>query len=231
MIPYGDDPNQFIDFRWATEPASRLLVVMIHGGFWRSRFDLSHSARFCEALTLAGFHTANIEYRRVGQPGGGWRGTLDDVLAAVQCARDQVDAPTVVMGHSAGGHLALWLAGELPGLAGVVALAPVASLRLGWERNLGAGAVRDFIGGSPQEFPDRYSAADPVGRPSAVPRVLIHGTADDVVPPELSRAYVEARSRDTNPPHLVELPGADHSAVIHHQGAGWAAVVASLHSP
>jgi acetyl esterase/lipase len=187
---------------------------MIHGGFWRSRFDLSHSANLCEGLTRAGFPTANIEYRRMGQAGGGWPGTLDDVLAAVQFARGHVQNAAVVMGHSAGGHLALWLASELPDLAGVVALAPVASLKLGWERNLSNGAVRDFLGGSPDEVPERYASADPAERAARVERTLIHGTTDDIVPLELSRAYVTARSRDLNPPRLVELSGADHFTVI-----------------
>ena len=213
-LSYGANPNQFIDFRWAASPGAHPLLVVIHGGFWRSRFDLSHSANLCEGLTRSGFHTANIEYRRVGQPGGGWPGTLDDVRAAVRFARTRVNAGTVVVGHSAGGHLALWLAGELPDLAGVVALAPVASLQLAWELNLSDGAVRDFLGGTPEEVPERYASADPAARPAHVARTLIHGATDTVVPLELSRAYVAARSGDLNPPRLVELPAADHFTVI-----------------
>ena len=211
---YGENPNQFIDFRWAENPGARPLLLVIHGGFWRSRFDLSHSANLCEGLTRAGFPTANIEYRRVGQAGGGWPGTLDDVLAAVHFARTRVHAATVVVGHSAGGHLALWLAAELPDLAGVVALAPVASLQLAWKLNLSDGAVREFLGGTPQEVPERYASADPAARPARIPRTLIHGTMDTIVPLELSRAYVAARSSDLNPPRLVELPDAGHFTVI-----------------
>ena len=215
---YGGDANQFVDFRWAGEGTAPALAIMIHGGFWRSRFDLSHSAHFCEALTRAGFHTANIEYRRVGQAGGGWRGTLDDVLAAARFARSRGNSRAVVLGHSAGGHLALWLAGEIPDLAGVVALAPVASLRLAWQLNLSNGAARDFLGGGPEDVPERYAAADPAERPSKLPRVLIHGTADDIVPVELSRAYVQARSGDLGAATLAELPGANHFAVIDPRG-------------
>jgi len=225
---YGDDASQFIDFRWADESAARPLVIMIHGGFWRSRFDLSHSASFCDALTGAGYHTANIEYRRVGQSGGGWPVTLDDVRAAATFACRRANQRVVVMGHSAGGHLALWLAAELSVLCGVIALAPVASLRLGWQLNLSNGAVRDFLGGSPEEVPERYAAADPAERPSQAPRTLIHGTADDVVPIELSRAYLEARARDSNPPRLLEVPGGDHFAVIDPRGQAWDLVLTSL---
>ena len=228
-VAYGSDPNQFLDFRW-THNESRPLVMMIHGGFWRSRFDLSHSAAFCEAITRAGFPTANVEYRRVGQEGGGFPGTLSDILAAARFAASRTQAPLVVMGHSAGGHLALWLAGEMPGLALAVGLAPVASLRLCFERNLSNGAVTDFLGGTPQTVADRYAAADPACRPARVPRVLIHGDADDIVPLELSRAYVDARFGDANPPRLIELPGLDHHAVIDPASAAWEAVSASLHA-
>lgn len=226
-VAYGSDPNQFIDFRWA-DGRSLPLVVMIHGGFWRSRFDLSHSAAFCEALTSAGFSTANVEYRRVGQEGGGYPGTLSDVLAAARCVVTRAPAPTVVMGHSAGGHLALWLAGEMPDLSLAVGLAPVASLRVCFERNLSNGAVIDFLGGTPHAVAERYAAADPAERPAGIPRVLIHGADDDIVPVELSRTYAEARAGDANPPRLVELPGLNHHAVIDPNSTAWAPILASL---
>jgi acetyl esterase/lipase len=227
-VPYGDDPNQFVDFRLSRQKAARLLVINIHGGFWRSKFDLLHAGNLCDALACDGYHTANVEYRRVGQEGGGWPGTLEDVLAAAQFALARVGLPAVVMGHSAGGHLALWLSGALPPLAGVVAVGPVAHLRVAWERNLGDGAVRDFLGGDPEQFPGRYAAADPAGRGSSVPRVLIHGDADDIVPIEVSRAYVESRAGDTNPPRLVELAGVDHFDVIDPLSAAWSVIKCEL---
>lgn len=213
-VRYGDDANQFVDFRFPRTAGERPLVIIIHGGFWRNRYDLLYAGNACHALTGEGFPTANIEYRRVGQEGGGWRGTLDDALAAVMLARGRISGPAIVMGHSAGGHLALYAGGEFSDLAGVVGLGAVASLRLGWERNIGDGAVHAFVGGGPAEFPERYAAADPVARASAVPRVLIHGTADDIVPVELSREYVKARAGDTNAPKLEELAGVDHFDVI-----------------
>ncbi|HWC99040.1 MAG TPA: alpha/beta hydrolase [Candidatus Sulfopaludibacter sp.] len=220
-LAYGDDANQFVDFRWSRLPGVRPMVVHFHGGFWRSRFDLQHAGNFCAALTQAGFHTANVEYRRVGQPGGGWPGTLEDALSAARFACARAEAPVVVTGHSAGGHLALWLSAEMPELAGVAVMGPVACLRLGWERNLGDGAVRDFLGGGPEEAPERYAAADPAVRESHVPRVLIHGTRDEVVPVEISRAYCEARGGC-----LVELEGADHFDVVDPRSAWWNEVVA-----
>jgi acetyl esterase/lipase len=228
-IPYGEFASQFVDFRFPAAPGVGPLAVMIHGGFWRVKYDLLAAGHLCRALAGAGFATANMEYRRVGEPGGGWAldekcsGTLEDVSHAVQFARRQAarfrgdPRRTIVLGHSAGGHLALWLSGEIADLAGVVALAPVASLRLAWELRLGNAAVAEFLQGSPDEAPERYQAADPAGRPSAVPRILIHGTADEIVPIELSREYVRLRRCDPAPVKLVELPAGDHFDVVDPQ--------------
>jgi acetyl esterase/lipase len=169
----------------------------------------------CEALAAAGFATANIEYRRVGEPGGGWPGTFDDVKRAVTFAREQTPQyggdplRTVVLGHSAGGHLALWVAAEIPDLSAVIGLAPVASLH----QTLSDNAVAGLMGGTPAQFPDRYTYGDPA-RPTPVPRVLIHGTADDIVPIALSCDYAASA-------RLIEIPGADHFAVIDPQHAAW----------
>ena len=201
--PYGAYPSQFVDFRYPSEPEAKPLVIMIHGGFWRARYDLQHAGHLCAALTAGGFPTANIEYRRTGEPGGGWPGTFEDVKQAIQFARDQAGEPrTIVIGHSAGGHLALWVAAEIPDLAAVIALAPVASLH----QDLSNHAACEFMGGTPAEFPDRYAYADPA-RPTAVPRIILHGDADDIVPIELSQAY-------SAPSNLTELPGATHFDLI-----------------
>jgi acetyl esterase/lipase len=216
-IPYGDQPDQFVDFRWSPLPGPRPFVVNIHGGFWRPRFDLLHAGHLCEALRQAGCHTANIEYRR-----SSCADILADVAAAVRFACGHAGSAPVVTGHSAGGHLALWLSAEMPDLAGVVVMGPVACLRLAHERNLGDGAVRDFLGATPLD------GVDPAGRPSRVPRLLIHGTEDTVVPVEISRAYVAARRDDPHPPRLMELAGADHFDPIDPQSAYWAQVEAAV---
>jgi len=216
---YGDADSQFVDFRRPAEGTGRPLVVMIHGGFWRVRYDLKHVTPLCAALAAAGFATANIEYRRVGEPGGGWPGTFDDVKLAVGFAREQApqyggdSSRTVVLGHSAGGHLALWVAAEIPDLTAVIGLAPVSSLH----QTLSDNAVAGLMGGTPTQFPDRYAYADPA-RPTPVPRVIIHGTADDIVPIALSRDY-------TAPARLIEIPGADHFAVIAPKHSAWQIVL------
>jgi len=224
-LSYGPDALQFIDFRFAPHPSA--LVVHFHGGFWRNRFDLLHAGHFCGALTAAGFTTANVEYRRVGDAGGGWPGTLDDAVAALRFARGQVPGvPAMVTGHSAGGHIALWLAVEQSDLTGAVALAPVACLIEAWELNLGTGAVEEFLGASPKQDPQRYAAACPSLRPSAVPRILIHGTADEVVPLPVSRHYLEARAAD--PVRLIELAGADHFDAIDPRSPRCAGVIETI---
>ena len=233
-LSYGEDSNHVIDFRASTVPGLRPLAIMIHGGFWRERFSLLYAGHTCAALASAGFATANIEYRRTGHPGAGWPGTFQDVVRAVQFARAHAaqvsgdPARALVIGHSAGGHLALWLAAEIPDLAGVVSLGGVASLRLGCEMEIGSGAVREFLGTTPAASPELYRAADPEGRPSAVARVLIHGTADDRVPVELSREYVRLRQADPGPVKLVELPAADHFDVVDPQSRFFPAVIDEL---
>ena len=118
-IGYGPDPNQFGDL-WLPDSSSKHpVVVFIHGGYWRARYSLDHADFLCQALAETGFAVWNIEYRRVGQQGGGWPGTFQDVVQGVQHVRSlsttfSLDVQRVVlMGHSAGGHLALWAAGAI----------------------------------------------------------------------------------------------------------------------
>ena len=233
-VAYGASPSQFVDFRVPSGPGPHPIVMMIHGGFWRDRFDLLHEGPVCAALTASGFVTANVEYRRVGEPGGGWPGTFEDIAAALRCVRDHAAGLAadpqriVVAGHSAGGHLALRLAADDAALQGVVALAPVACLVEAWELDLGGGAVADFLQASPDTAPDRYDAVCPSRRPAAVPRVLIHGDQDGIVPLDLSRQYLRLRAGDPAPVRLIELPGADHFDVIDVRSPAWNVVLGTV---
>ena len=223
---YGSEPSQFVDFLPPAGDGSHLLAIMIHGGFWRVRYGLDHAAHFCAALAAAGFATANLEYRRVGESGGGFPGTLQDVKSGIAFAREHASeyggdaSRTFVLGHSAGGHLALWAAAEFPDLTCVVGLAPVANLDLAYTLNLSHGAVTEFLGGTPDEFPERYAEANPA-RAAAVPRVLIHGDADDIVPVELTRRF-------SAPAKRIEMPGAGHFDVIDPAHETWNIVLAEL---
>ncbi|PYX89100.1 MAG: hypothetical protein DMG67_15860 [Acidobacteria bacterium] len=197
-VAYGKERSQFVDFRFPASNVAAAIVIMIHGGFWRQ-------------LT-----TANVEYRRVGEPGGGWPGTFDDIQAALHSAQKHHgnDKPALVVGHSAGGHLGLWGATRRQDLAAVIALAPVACLRTAWQQRLGDGAVADLLGGPPDVVPDRYLFACPSQHGTRVPRVLIHGTADDIVPLNVSQDYLTARSAESDVVRFIELPGTDHFDLI-----------------
>ncbi len=212
-VSYGDDPNQFFDL-WRPEGLPIGVAVMIHGGFWRAKYDLAHANPFCSGLAAKGIAIASLEYRRVGQNGGGWPGTFEDVLAGVQAASEKLDGTPVVIGHSAGGHLALRLASESIRLRAVVGLAPVADLRLAYELSLSHGAVAEFLGATPEFAPERYDEACASKRESSVPRVLVHGTDDEDVPIAISRAFVAAHGEDPVPPTLIEIPNARHMDLI-----------------
>ena len=223
-VNYGADPHQFFEL-WLPEGTRIGSAVMIHGGFWRSRYDLFHVNPFCAALAAKGVATANLEYRRIGQLGGGWPGSFDDVLAGVRTASDILGNPPVVIGHSAGGHLALRMSSEPVPLRAVIALAPVADLRLAYALNLSNGAVAEFLGATPDSAPERYDEACPSNRSSSIPRMLVHDTEDEDVPINISRAFVEARRNDVVPPTLIEIPNATHMDLIDPETAAGAKVI------
>jgi acetyl esterase/lipase len=237
--PYGDDPSQFGDLRLPPGRGPHPVVVYLHGGFWRAAFSLEHAGHICAALTRAGLATWSLEYRRLGQPGGGWPGTFDDVARGAHQLRDlarryPLDLErTLAIGHSAGGHLALWLAAahHLP-LLGAVSLAGVCDLRQAAELHLSNGVVEELLGGSPNEVPERYAQASPRERlPLGLHQSLVHGTADDRVPYSISETYARAAAAAGDPVDLVTLPGADHFALIDPESAAWPAVLAAARRP
>jgi acetyl esterase/lipase len=226
VVRYGDDPSQFAELT-LPEGSHRGLVVVIHGGFWRARYDLSLGRPLADSLVRHGWAAWNVEYRRVGN-GGGDPETFDDVAAAIDAAADQgLDLTRVIaVGHSAGGHLATWAASRgrhtrwptRVELTGVVAQAGVLDLRAAHEERLGAGAVEAFLGHPPG--PDD-AAADPAREiPLAVPVHCVHGVADDVVPVSQSRTYVEAATRAGASAALTEVEG-DHFTVIDVESEAW----------
>lgn len=226
-VAYGTDPNQFLDLRWPPIPPPEAvsLVINIHGGFWRARYDLTHAGHLCAALTNQGLATANLEYRRVGNQGGGWPGTFADIRKAyeflVQHAQEyKIDAGRVVIaGHSAGGQLALCLAARETQIRGVISLAGVVDLQRAHELHLSRDAVVEFLGGPPSEVPKAYDKADPMRfSVGSVPQILLHGSIDEEVPPDFSRAYVASKQKRTGAEkenvRLVEITGAGHYDLI-----------------
>ncbi|MFT3944510.1 MAG: alpha/beta hydrolase [Ancrocorticia sp.] len=206
-------------------------VVVIHGGFWRGIWDRSHATDQARRFAETGHPTAVLEYRRVGMPGGAYPGTLHDVregLAAI-AADPRFPAPRVLVGHSAGGQLALWALDECEGFAGVVVLGGCVDLGLAAERNLGNGAVFDFLGGSPDEVPERYADADPAVRlPPSAPVILIHGIADDEVPFEISESYLAKATAAGSQVSHIRLDGVGHYELIDPVDPAFDAVLTAI---
>jgi dipeptidyl aminopeptidase/acylaminoacyl peptidase len=182
-------------------------------------------------LHRRGWATWNVEYRRLGAPGGGWPGTLHDCAAAVGAllAVEGVDHRRVVaVGHSAGGQLALWLAAR-SGIGAVVALAAVSDLVSAARLDLGDGAAVELLGGTPEELPERYRQASPRALlPLGVPQLLIHGERDDRVPVAMSREHAAAAREAGDHVELVTLPGLAHPEVIDPESQAWQAAAAWL---
>ncbi len=233
---YGSHRHQFCELAlpegdgWA---GPHPVAALIHGGFWRERYCLDLMDALAADLSARGWATWNVEYRRLGESGGGVPETTDDVAAAIDALGD-VDAPldlerVVAIGHSAGGHLALWAAGRddarVP-LAAAVGQAPVCDLQTAFRMRLSDGVVEEFVGGGPDAVPERYAAVDPLARlPAGIPQLLVHGEADDIVPAALSRGFVEA-ARDAGDHATLVLRSSDgHFEHIEPGSAAWEAVV------
>lgn len=192
------------------------LVVLLHGGFWKQEWDRRHTRPMARALAERGLVVATPEYRRV-RGGGGWPVTGDDVHLAVRRLPELLTGlgiatgPTVVTGHSAGGHLALWLSTLDVDIDRVVALAPVCDLREAMRLRLGDRAAQALLGDLDPAVADPMTL---LGDRPACGIAIVHGTEDDVVPVSLSRGLV----RDHAWVELHEIAGADHFQVIAHSG-------------
>jgi acetyl esterase/lipase len=227
-LAYGSEPNQFGDLRLPKGDGPFPVAMNIHGGFWRAKYDLAHAGHLCAALASKGIATWNLEYRRVGNAGGGWPGSFEDIARGFRfvpqiAKRYRLDpAKILAMGHSAGGQLALCLAAHEPMATRAVSLAGVVDLQRTFELHLSNDAVVEFLGGKPNEVPDHYREADPMRLPiEHAKQVLVHGIADDVIPPEFSRHYVENKKKSGEQVTLVEISKADHFDLIDPRSAAW----------
>ena len=248
-VKYGQSPQHFAELRIPDGPGPFPILFVIHGGFWQAAYDLKHIGYLCAALTGKGIITCNLEYRRLGDPGGGWPGTFQDVSLATDhileaiSSDPQVDtARTAVMGHSAGGHLALWLvsrnripkdsplhAAEKYRLGSAVSLAGVCDLRTAWKQRLGNGVVARLMGGTPDQYPDRFDAGSPIELlPNGSKQILIHGTDDDIVPVSQSEKFVERAQKRGDRATLVSLKGVGHFELIDPDSYAWSNVTRSV---
>ncbi|WP_051792605.1 alpha/beta hydrolase family protein [Amycolatopsis jejuensis] len=211
-LRYGAEPSQFVELHGT--PGGRGTAILLHGGWWRARHDLHQLDPMAADLVAAGWFVANLEYRRIDGDGGGWPQTLDDVLAAIAAVDRPDSLPTVAIGHSAGGHLAL-LAGKPASLSGVVALAPITDVPRAAAEELGEGAARQFLTGDDP-------AASPIRQlPIGCPQVVVQGEADVRVPVAHSRDYVTAAQAAGDDVEYVELPGVDHFRLIDPADEPW----------
>jgi acetyl esterase/lipase len=221
-LTYGDDPSQFVDVRRRTGSGAPLgTVVLVHGGFWRQEYDLTYLEPFAAAAADRGWDVATLEYRRVGG-GGGFPETFDDVCAGLDRLAEWLRTPGVVtLGHSAGGHLAVWAAGR-PRLAATpwdepavdvtaaISLAGVLDLRGARDAGLGNGAADELMGFPPDK---RWDLVDPTAMlPLSVPVRCVHAPDDNLVPISQSQAYVDAVVATRGDATLTEVPGGHFQA-------------------
>lgn len=241
LFRYGPAESQVGDLH-LPKAAHAPVICLLHGGFWRLPYARDQMTPLAEDLVRRGYAAWNLEYRRLGEKGGGWPGTIQDVYDGIDLLAKFADhgaeldlSRVVTVGHSAGGHLALWSAGSRrlaldarPSRVRVMAAvgqAPAADLMQVYERNLSKGVAQEFLGGTPKEFLDRYAAASPRALlPLGVPQLLVHGSEDDCVPVEMSRDYVAAARKAGDKVDYVELPGAGHFEHLDPKGPAWAAV-------
>jgi acetyl esterase/lipase len=226
-VAYGGDENQFVDLRLPKNKGPHALAIAIHGGYWRAKYDLGYMGHLCAALTAKGIATANLEYRRVGDAGGGWPGTFADIRAGYQfltqnAHKYEFEARRIVaIGHSAGGQLGLCLAAHETGVKAAISLAGVVDLQRAYALHLSNDAVVEFLGGTPAEVADHYREADPMKLAIGARQWLVHGAEDDVVPPAFSKDYVSAKQKTREDARLLEIAGAGHFEVVDPRSAAW----------
>lgn len=253
-VPYGTETSQYGELRVPSGPGPHPVAILVHGGCFKAAYaTLRDLGPMGDALKDAGIATWNIEYRRLGEPGGGWPGTYLDVGLAVDHLRtlaDQHDLDlgrVVLVGHSAGGHLAMWAAARarVPissdlhvatplSVRGVLDLAGPADLTAnitGYEGLCRDNVITALVGGTPTAMPDRYAQASAIKLlPFGIPQVLLMGQYEEFVPRPLAEAYVRAAAKAGDPVRLVVIPNVGHFEIASPHAATWPRVLAVIRS-
>ena len=250
IISYGPSARQFAELRVPSGSGPFPVIVVIHGGCWVEYADVEYTAPLASALAREGWATWNLEYRRAHEEGGGWPGTFADVGAGVDALRDsavkyKLDLDrVVVVGHSAGGQLALWAGGRkrvphdsavysaspLP-VRCVVALAGIADMRVYADRGPRgcAEATPRVMGGLAAQHPDRYAAVSPAELlPLGIPQVLVWGEEDTIVPERLFEAYEGKAKQSGDSVEILRVKGAGHHDLCTPGGPAWAQMVGAI---
>ena len=240
-LAYDSYPQQFGQLRLPEGKGPFPVVVIVHGGCWSAPFDLQHISPLATEITRLGFATWSLEYRRLGDEGGGWPGTFEDVADGTDFLREIADDYSldldriIVLGHSAGGHLALWLAARphIPHnsilyrknpllLSGVVSLAGVGDLNLAAKTQICGDVVEKLMGGNASEVPERYAQGSPSQLlPFDIPQILIQGSEDTIVPLESVITYYQKAKDSGEDVRLVTIEDAGHFEVVLPQSTAW----------
>jgi acetyl esterase/lipase len=228
VIAYGDDPLQFGELRLPDGDGPFPVIVFIHGGCWMSEYDIAHSRKLADAFPQHGIASWSLEYRRIGDPGGAWPGTFDDIEAGYAHLSALIEqyhldpARVIVAGHSAGGHLALWIAQRIEeqqpaGIirpSGVLGLAPAPDLEYLAEHGTCDNAAKKLMGGSPEEVPEHYAAGSVANRiPQTTPQVAVVGKYDETWRPVGVR-YARAASEQGAPIKVIDAQESGHFEMI-----------------
>ena len=253
-VAYGQDSSQFGELRLPTGPGPHPVAVLVHGGCFKAAYATHRDlAPMGDALKAAGIATWNVEYRRVGHPGGGWPGTYLDIASAVDHLRVLASehpldlGRVVIVGHSAGGHLAMWAAARagvargsdihtadpLP-VRGALDLAGPVDLTAniaGYEALCRDTVITQLLGGTPATVPERYAHASPMQLlPIGVPQVLLLGEHEDFLPRPLAEAYVRAASQAGDSVRLIVIPSVGHFEIASPRATTWPRVESAIRS-
>jgi acetyl esterase/lipase len=239
VIAYGDDPLQFGELRLPEGDGPFPVIVFMHGGCWMSEYDIAHSRKLADAFPRVGIAVWSLEYRRIGDPGGAWPGTFDDIEAGIAHLTELVEPYSldpervIVAGHSAGGHLALWIAQRFEELKpegvvaprGVLGLAPAPDLEYLYEHGTCGNAAGLLMGGSPEEYPERYAYGSVANRiPQSTPQIAVVGKYDETWRPVGVR-YAKAAAEQGAPIEVIDAPESGHFEMIDPDSTTWPLVL------